>query len=75
MAGAHAWRGAANGRILTALMYIAGGMSAKIALYPIAPGSTADKRLTNWAIVSRSPTARSRLGTPISGRGPDAWRR
>ena len=34
-------------------MYIAGGMSAKIALYPIAPGSTPDTRLTNWAIVSR----------------------
>src|SRR5580692_10532700 len=34
-------------------MVIAGGMSAKIALYPIAPGSTPDKRLTNWAIVSR----------------------
>jgi hypothetical protein len=34
-------------------MYIAGGMSAKIALYPIAPGSTQDSRLTNWAIVSR----------------------
>ena len=28
-------------------------MSAKIALYPIGPGSTPDTRLTNWAIVSR----------------------
>jgi 2-polyprenyl-6-methoxyphenol hydroxylase-like FAD-dependent oxidoreductase len=49
------WRGAAEWpKFLTgSSMYIAGGMSAKIALYPIAPGSTPDTRLTNWAIVSR----------------------
>jgi 2-polyprenyl-6-methoxyphenol hydroxylase-like FAD-dependent oxidoreductase len=49
------WRGAAEWpKFLTgSSMYIAGGMSAKIALYPIAPGSAPDKRLTNWAIVSR----------------------
>src|SRR5271168_1685880 len=49
------WRGAAEWpEFLTGRsMYIAGGMSAKIALYPIAPGSTPDTRLTNWAIVSR----------------------
>jgi len=49
------WRGATEWtKFLTGRsMYIAGGMSAKIALYPIAPGSTPDTRLTNWAIVSR----------------------
>ena len=49
------WRGAAEWpKFLTGgSMYIAGGMSAKIALYPIAPGSAPDHRLTNWAIVSR----------------------
>ena len=49
------WRGAAEWpKFLTGgSMDIAGGMSAKIALYPIAPGSTPDTRLTNWAIVSR----------------------
>ena len=49
------WRGAAEWpKFLTGgSMYIAGGMSAKIALYPIAPGSAPDQRLTNWAIVSR----------------------
>ena len=49
------WRGATEWtKFLTgSSMYIAGGMSAKIALYPIAPGSTLDSRLTNWAIVSR----------------------
>ena len=49
------WRGAAEWpKFLTGRsMYIAGGMSAKIALYPIAPGLTPSTRLTNWAIVSR----------------------
>jgi 2-polyprenyl-6-methoxyphenol hydroxylase-like FAD-dependent oxidoreductase len=49
------WRGATewpqflSGRA----MYIGGGMGAKLALYPIAPGSTPDTRLTNWAIAMR----------------------
>jgi 5-methylphenazine-1-carboxylate 1-monooxygenase len=49
------WRGATEcQKFLTGRsMYIAGGMSAKIALYPIAPGAKPDTRLTNWAIVSR----------------------
>ena len=49
------WRGAAEWpKFLTGRsMVIAGGMSAKIALYPIAPGASPDARLTNWAIVSR----------------------
>jgi 2-polyprenyl-6-methoxyphenol hydroxylase-like FAD-dependent oxidoreductase len=49
------WRGAAEWpKFLTGRsMYIAGGMSAKVALYPIAPGSAPNTRLTNWAIVSR----------------------
>ena len=49
------WRGATEWhKFLTGRsMVIAGGMSAKIALYPIAPGAKQDTRLTNWAIVSR----------------------
>ena len=49
------WRGATDwpqflsGRS----MYIGGGMGAKLALYPIAPGSAPDRRLTNWAIAIR----------------------
>ena len=49
------WRGAAewpqflSGRS----MYIGGGMGAKLALYPIAPGLTPNTRLTNWAIAIR----------------------
>ncbi len=43
------WRGATEWqKFLTGRsMYIAGGMSAKIALYPIAPGAKPDTRLTN----------------------------
>jgi len=49
------WRGAADWpKFLTGRsMYIAGGMSAKIALYPIGAGATPQSRLTNWAIVAR----------------------
>jgi 2-polyprenyl-6-methoxyphenol hydroxylase-like FAD-dependent oxidoreductase len=53
--GAMLWRGATewpqflSGRS----MYIGGGMGAKLALYPIAPGSKPETRLTNWAIVIR----------------------
>jgi 2-polyprenyl-6-methoxyphenol hydroxylase-like FAD-dependent oxidoreductase len=49
------WRGATewpqflSGRS----MYIGGGMGAKLALYPIAPGSSPETRLTNWAIAIR----------------------
>jgi 2-polyprenyl-6-methoxyphenol hydroxylase-like FAD-dependent oxidoreductase len=53
--GVMLWRGAIewpqflDGRT----MYISGGMGAKLALYPIAPGSKANTRLTNWAIAIR----------------------
>jgi 2-polyprenyl-6-methoxyphenol hydroxylase-like FAD-dependent oxidoreductase len=53
--GAMLWRGATDwpqylsGRS----MYIGGGMGAKLALYPVAPGSTPGTLLTNWAIVIR----------------------
>ncbi len=46
------WRGAADfpaflgGRT----MIIAGGMSGKLVLYPIAEGATPDTRLTNWVV-------------------------
>jgi 2-polyprenyl-6-methoxyphenol hydroxylase-like FAD-dependent oxidoreductase len=53
--GVMLWRGAIewpqflDGRT----MYISGGMGAKLALYPIAPGSKSNTRLTNWAIAIR----------------------
>jgi hypothetical protein len=49
------WRGATEWpQFLTGRsMYIGGGMGAKLALYPIAPGSTPETRLTNWAIAIR----------------------
>ena len=65
------WRGAAEWpKFLTGRsMYIAGGMSAKIALYPIAPGLTPNTRLTNWAIVSRIADGR------ITPAPVDSWSR
>jgi 2-polyprenyl-6-methoxyphenol hydroxylase-like FAD-dependent oxidoreductase len=53
--GVMLWRGATewpqflSGRS----MYIGGGMGAKLALYPIGPGSAPETRLTNWAIAIR----------------------
>jgi 5-methylphenazine-1-carboxylate 1-monooxygenase len=65
------WRGAAEWPKFStgASMFIAGGMSGKLALYPIAPGSEAETRLTNWAIVSR--IADGDLTPPP----PDSWSR
>jgi 5-methylphenazine-1-carboxylate 1-monooxygenase len=65
------WRGAAEWPKFStgASMYIAGGMSGKLALYPIAPGSNTETRLTNWAIVSR--IADGDLTPPP----PDSWSR
>ena len=34
-------------------MVVAGGLAAKLVVYPIAEGSRPDKRLTNWAVVGR----------------------
>lgn len=65
------WRGATewpkflSGRS----MYIGGGMGAKLALYPIAPGQRPDTRLTNWAIAIR-------VADPAtSPPPPDSWSR
>ena len=49
------WRGAIDWpAFLTGRsMVVAGGLAAKLVLYPIADGSRAGKRLTNWAVVGR----------------------
>ncbi len=53
--GAMLWRGAIEWpRFLTGRsMIVAGGMAAKLVVYPIAEGSRDDNRLTNWAVVAR----------------------
>ncbi len=53
--GTMLWRGAAQWpTFLTGRsMIIAGGMQAKVVLYPIAAGDTPDRRLTNWAVMAR----------------------
>ena len=49
------WRGALDWpAFLTGRsMVVAGGLAAKLVVYPIAEGSRPDKRLTNWAVVGR----------------------
>jgi 2-polyprenyl-6-methoxyphenol hydroxylase-like FAD-dependent oxidoreductase len=49
------WRGALDWpTFLTGRsMVVAGGLAAKLVVYPIAEGSRPDKRLTNWAVVGR----------------------
>jgi 5-methylphenazine-1-carboxylate 1-monooxygenase len=53
--GTMLWRGAVQWpAFLTGRsMIIAGGMEAKVVLYPIGPGETHDRRLTNWAVMAR----------------------
>src|SRR6201981_4155229 len=53
--GAMLWRGATEWpRFLTGRsMIVAGGMAAKLVVYPIAEGSRDDLRLTNWAVVAK----------------------
>ena len=53
--GAMLWRGAVDWpAFLTGRsMVIAGGMAAKLVVYPIAEGTRPDWRLTNWAVVAR----------------------
>jgi 5-methylphenazine-1-carboxylate 1-monooxygenase len=53
--GAMLWRGAIEWpRFLTGRsMIVAGGMAAKLVVYPIAEGSRDDTRLTNWAVVAK----------------------
>ena len=51
--GSMLWRGALEWpQYLTGRsMVIAGGMAAKLVVYPIAPGTRADQPLTNWAVL------------------------
>jgi 5-methylphenazine-1-carboxylate 1-monooxygenase len=53
--GTMLWRGATHWpAFLTGRsMIIAGGMAAKVVVYPIAPGDSAERRLTNWAVMAR----------------------
>jgi 2-polyprenyl-6-methoxyphenol hydroxylase-like FAD-dependent oxidoreductase len=49
------WRGAIDWPLFLSgrSMVVAGGLAAKLVVYPIAEGSRPDKRLTNWAVVGR----------------------
>jgi 2-polyprenyl-6-methoxyphenol hydroxylase-like FAD-dependent oxidoreductase len=51
--GTMLWRGATDWPVFLTgrSMIIAGGMAAKVVLYPIGAGSDAEHRLTNWAVM------------------------
>ena len=68
--GIKMWRGAIEWpRFLDGdSMIIAGGMQAKLVLYPIAEGSTPDTRLTNWVV-------NVRIGDPAKPPQREAWSR
>jgi 2-polyprenyl-6-methoxyphenol hydroxylase-like FAD-dependent oxidoreductase/quercetin dioxygenase-like cupin family protein len=54
--GTMLWRGATDWpTFLTGRsMIIAGGMEAKVVVYPIGRGTAGDRRLTNWAVMART---------------------
>jgi 2-polyprenyl-6-methoxyphenol hydroxylase-like FAD-dependent oxidoreductase len=49
------WRGAIDWPMFLTgrSMIVAGGMAAKLVIYPIGEGSREDRRLTNWAVAAR----------------------
>src|SRR3954453_12453595 len=49
------WRGALDWPMFLdgRSMIVAGGLASKFVIYPIAPGTREDRRLTNWAVVAR----------------------
>jgi 2-polyprenyl-6-methoxyphenol hydroxylase-like FAD-dependent oxidoreductase len=69
--GISMWRGAAEWPAFEGgdTMVVAGDAVAKLVLYPIAPGSNAGARLTNWVIYARTAAA----GAPLPAR--ESWSR
>jgi 2-polyprenyl-6-methoxyphenol hydroxylase-like FAD-dependent oxidoreductase len=53
--GIMAWRGATEWPVFLdgRSMIVAGGLAAKLVIYPIAQGSRRDNRLTNWAVTAK----------------------
>jgi 2-polyprenyl-6-methoxyphenol hydroxylase-like FAD-dependent oxidoreductase len=53
--GIMAWRGATDWPVFLdgRSMIVAGGLSSKFVIYPIAEGTRPDRRLTNWAVLAR----------------------
>lgn len=69
--GIQMWRGAVDRPAFDGgdAMVVAGDAVAKLVLYPIAPGSAPDRRLTNWVVYARV----AEPGTPPPGR--EHWSR
>jgi len=68
--GIQMWRGAVDWPMFLdgESMIVAGGMQAKLVLYPIAKGSQPDRRLTNWVV-------NVRLGDPARPPQKETWSR
>ncbi len=68
--GIKMWRGAIDWPVFLDgdSMIIAGGMQAKLVLYPIAEGRTPDTRLTNWVV-------NVRIGDPAKPPQRETWSR
>ena len=66
------WRGARDWPLFLTgrSMIVAGGLHAKVVVYPIAEGSSPASRLTNWAVLVKSATAMWRRRAARTGRGP-----
>ncbi|WP_431267157.1 FAD-dependent monooxygenase [Dankookia sp. P2] len=67
------WRGAVDWPAYETgdVMFIAGDLKAKLVCYPIGPGSTPDRRLTNWAVYAKVDTGSSHRRGGRTGPAPE----
>ena len=68
--GARDWPAFLTGRS----MIIAGGLHAKVVVYPIAEGSSPASRLTNWAVLVKVGDGMQRRRAARTGRAPASAR-
>jgi len=64
--GVMLWRGAIDWPMFLTgrSMIVAGGMAAKLVIYPIGEGSRAERRLTNWAVANAPPPRKEDWSRP-----------
>jgi 2-polyprenyl-6-methoxyphenol hydroxylase-like FAD-dependent oxidoreductase len=70
--GVMMWRGATDWPAFLdgQSMIVAGGTTGKLVVYPIGPGTSAERRLTNWAVVSKVGETEISHRAARTGRGP-----
>jgi 2-polyprenyl-6-methoxyphenol hydroxylase-like FAD-dependent oxidoreductase len=69
------WRGATDWPVFLTgrSMIVAGGLAAKFVLYPIAAGTSPDRRLTNWAVTAKVGTDNSTPPRKEDWSRPGRW--